>query len=132
MRGKAKASLTLAVDDIRRRGCAAAGVRLAGQDLSAICRLDLYGSWRLLTVFEAADRCILLLVAEHTRAANPYQLLYEALQISEPEEPRTKPPCCDPHGQPPINPDLSRRFEEGLRQLTPRTSVPSKRPGRRK
>ena len=29
-----------------RRGCAAAGVRLAGQELSAICRLDLYGSWR--------------------------------------------------------------------------------------
>ena len=50
---------------IRRRGCAAAGVRLAGQELSAICRLDLYGAWRLLTVFESPDRCVLLLVAEH-------------------------------------------------------------------
>jgi hypothetical protein len=67
MRGKAKASLLLAIDDIRRRGCAAAGVRLAGPGLSAICRLDLYGAWRLLTVFEAPDRCIVLLVAEHAR-----------------------------------------------------------------
>jgi hypothetical protein len=63
MRGKAKASLLLAVDDIRRRGCAAAGVRLAGEGLSAICRRDLYAPWRLLTVFEASDRCVLLLVA---------------------------------------------------------------------
>jgi hypothetical protein len=63
LRAKAKASFIVAVDDIRRRGCAAAGVRLTGQGLSAICRLSLYGEWRLLTVFEAADRCILLLVA---------------------------------------------------------------------
>jgi hypothetical protein len=43
------------VEDIRHRGCAAAGVRLAGEALSGICRLDLYGAWRLLTVFEAPD-----------------------------------------------------------------------------
>jgi hypothetical protein len=40
----------LGVGDIRDRGCAAAGVRLAGEALSGICRLDLYGAWRLLTV----------------------------------------------------------------------------------
>jgi hypothetical protein len=119
MRGKAKASLLLAIEDIRRRGCAAAGVRLAGSGLSVICRLDLYGAWRLLTVFEAPDRCILLLVAEHTRTANPYQLVYDALGISEPGEPRTKPTCCDNEGHPPIDPDLAGRFEEGLRQLAP-------------
>jgi hypothetical protein len=118
MRGKAKASLLLAVDDIRRRGCAAAGVRLAGEQLSAICRLDLYGAWRLLTTFEAPRRCILLLVAEHTRAANPYQLLYDALGIDEPEEPRTKPACCDPGGQPLIALDIVERFERGLRDLS--------------
>src|SRR6266571_6496747 len=95
LRGKPRASFLLAADVIRRRGCAAAGVRLAGPGLSAICRLDLYGAWRLLTAFEATDRCIVLLVAEHTRAANPYQLLYDALGVSEPQEPRTKPTCCD-------------------------------------
>jgi hypothetical protein len=63
--------------------------RLAGEQLSSICRLDLHGAWRLLTVFEAPDRCVLLLVAEHTRAANPYQLLYTALGIDEPDQPRT-------------------------------------------
>jgi hypothetical protein len=117
MRGKAKASLILAVDDNCRRGCAAAGVPLAGEELSAVCRLDLYGAWRLLTIFETPDRCVLLVVAEHTRSANPYQLLYEVLGIGEPEEPRTKPTCCDPDGQPPISPDLVVRFERGLRDL---------------
>ena len=96
LRGKPRASFLLAVDDIRQRGCAAAGVRLTGAGLSAICRLDLYGAWRLLTVFEAADRCVLLLVAEHTRSENPYRLIYAALGISEPGGPRTKPACCVP------------------------------------
>src|SRR6266851_4199706 len=108
LRGKAKAYFLLAVEDIRRRGCAAAGVRLTGEGLSGICRLDLYGAWRLLTVFEAPDRCVLLLVAEHTRSANPYRLLYAALGITEPQEPRTKPPCCDSGGEPPIAPTLWR------------------------
>jgi hypothetical protein len=127
LRGKAKASLILAVDDIRRRGCAAAGVRLAGQELSAICRLDLYGAWRLLTVFESPDTCVLLLVAEHSRTSDPYHLLYEALGINAPKEPRTKPTCCDPAGQPPIDPELAARFEDGLRQLVPATHASSKR-----
>lgn len=117
LRGKAKASFILAVQDIRQRGCQAAGVRLAGEQLSSICRLDLYGAWRLLTVFEAPDRCVLLLVAEHARSANPYQLLYTALGIDEPDQPRTKPPCCDSEGQPPVAPDLIARFERGLRDL---------------
>jgi hypothetical protein len=30
-------------------------VRLAGEQLSAVCRLDLYGAWRLLTTFQASD-----------------------------------------------------------------------------
>ena len=85
LRGKAKASLVLAVDDIRRRGCAAAGVLLA--------------------------------VAEHTRSANHYQLLYEALGIGEPDEPRTKPTCCDPDGHPPISAEIVARSERGLRDL---------------
>lgn len=117
LRGKAKASFVLAVEDIRCRGCAAAGVRLAGEAVSGVCRLDLHGAWRLLTVFEAPDRCVLLLVAEHTRSANPYQLLYAALGIDEPEEPRTKPSCCDADGKPPLDPDLVERFERGLRDL---------------
>lgn len=75
-------------------GLPAAGIRLAGETLSGICRLDLYGAWRLLTVFEAPDRCILLLVAEHTRTANPYHLIYAALGIGEPEEPGPSHPAA--------------------------------------
>jgi len=119
LRGLANAPQLSFGDSIRRRGCAAAGVRLAGPELSAVCRQDLYGAWRLLSVFETPDRCVLLVVAEHTRSANPYQLLYEMLGIGEPQEPRTKPACCNPDGQPPISPDLVKRFERGLR-ISPR------------
>ena len=52
-----------------------------------------------------------------TRSANPYQLLYDALGIDEPEEPRSKPACCDPEGQPAVAPDLVQRFERGLQDL---------------
>jgi hypothetical protein len=100
-------------------------VRLAGQGLSVICRRDLYGAWRLLTVFESPDQCILLVVAEHTRTSNPYRLIYDALGIGEPEEPRTKPACCDPEGQPPVDPDLAAHFENGLRQLAQGTRTSS-------
>ncbi len=107
-------------------------MRLAGQGLSVICRRDLYGAWRLLTAFESPDRCILLLVAEHTRTSSPYRLLYDALGIAEPEEPRTKPACCDPEGQPPVDPDLAARFENGLRQLAQEARTSSQgRPKRR-
>jgi hypothetical protein len=117
LRGKPRASFLLAVDDIRRRGCAAARVRLTATGLSSVCRLDLCGGWRLLTVFETRDRCILLLVAEHTRISNPYQLIYDALDISEAAEPRTKPTCCDAEGSPPADADLAARLETGLAEL---------------
>jgi hypothetical protein len=58
------------------------------------------------------------MVAEHSRVDNPYQLLYQILGIAEPDEPRTKPACCDATGQPPIDPDLITRFEDGARNLS--------------
>lgn len=117
LRGKPKAALDLAVADIRHRGCAAAGVRLTGPTISSVCRLDLYAAWRLLTAFETPNRCILLLVGEHARSENPYRLLYSVLGITEPDEPRTKPTCCDPEGRPPIDTDLISRFEQDARRL---------------
>jgi hypothetical protein len=86
--------------------------------VASVCRLDLYGAWRLLTCFESPHRCILLLVAEHSRSDNPYHTLYDILQIPEPGEPRTKPACCDAAGQPPVDPDLIAQFEQGARNLS--------------
>ncbi len=107
-------------------------MRLAGASVTSVCRLDLYGEWRLLTCFESPDRCILLLVAEHTRTDNPYRLLYEILGIPEPDEPRTKPACCDAAGKPPIDPDLITQFEGGARNLSRGLARSSRtRPGKR-
>ena len=54
---------------------------LTGPVISSVCRLDRYAAWRLLIAFETPNRCILLLVAEHTRSENPYRLLYSVLGI---------------------------------------------------
>ncbi len=61
---------------------------------------------------------MVLLVAQHTRTENPYELLYRILGIGEPGEPRTKPTCCDPEGQPPADPAIISRFEQGAKDLT--------------
>jgi hypothetical protein len=80
-------------------------------------RRDLYAAWRLLTVFEAADRCVLLQVAQHTRSEDPYGLVYEVLGISKPDEPRTKPACCDSGGEPPVDADLVTRSRKAWKSL---------------
>jgi hypothetical protein len=56
-------------------------------------------------------------VAQHTRSEDPYGLVYEVLGISKPDEPRTKPACCDSGGEPPVDADLVTRFEKGLEEL---------------
>jgi hypothetical protein len=115
----------LAVEDIRRHGCVAAGVRLAGEDLAVVCRLDLYGAWRLLTVFEAPDRCVLLVVAEHTRTANPYRLLYAASDIAEPEDPARSrhavTPAASRLSTPALSCDSSAAYEIWPAVCLPRT-----------
>ncbi len=85
----------------------------------------------MLAAFESVDRCILLLVAEHTHAENPYRLIYDALGISEPDEPRTKPACCGPEGQPPVDADLAARLEERLAELARALPASARRRSRR-
>ena len=70
------------------------------------------------------------LVAEHTRAENPYQVIYDALGISEPTEPRTKPSCCDAEGQPQVDADLAARLETGLAELARALHRPGGKPRR--
>ncbi len=64
-------------------------VALAGEELSHVSRLELFVAWRVLPVFEKADRRILLIVAQHTCTADPYQMLYRILGIIPPQQART-------------------------------------------
>jgi hypothetical protein len=101
-RGKPRALFLLAVDDIRRRGCAGAGVRLKGAGLSDICRLYLYGAWRLLTVFETktgASCCWSPSTPARRIRTNSSTTRWTSANLSSP---RTKPTCCDAEGQPPV------------------------------
>ncbi len=117
LRGKPKAALDLAVADNRHRGCAAAGVRLTGPTISNVCRLDLYAAWRLLTAFETPKPVHSPACRRAHAIREPVSAAVQRSGITEPDEPRTKPTCCDPEGQPPIDPDLIARFEQDARRL---------------
>jgi len=89
-------------------GCKAAGYRLAGAELDHVCCRHLYGNDRLLTVWLGPDHAVVLAVGPHDRSAGDlYRQLVAALQLEAPEEERSKPPCCDEAGQPPIDADTT-------------------------
>jgi len=80
-------------------GCAALGYRLTGCDpLPRLCVKHLRGSDRVVVAFDGSIAWVLL-VGPHTeadQAADVYTALYDLAGISRPEQPRTKPPCCNP------------------------------------
>ena len=86
------------------RGCHAAGYRLAGADLDRICCRHLYGADRMLTAWPASDRCVVLAVGPHdSSTVDVYDQLLTALDLGVPDAERSKPPCCDPAGEPPAD-----------------------------
>lgn len=90
-----------------------AAYRLSGDTADRICSLHLYGPYRALVGFPDTESVVVLIVKEHLRtnaAADVYDDLYEILGIAEPTAKRTKPPCCDEGGEPPVDPDLIERF----------------------
>lgn len=85
-------------------GCRALDYRLSGASpLPSICVKHLRAADRAVVAF-SQDRAWVLLVGPHDRgdhAADVYASLYALLDLSAPEQPRTKPPCCDGADQSP-------------------------------
>ncbi len=118
LKGKVQADFSEAVIDFAHRGCAAAHYRLTGEVVEHVCCRHLYGSWRLLAAFPDDRTVVVLDVAQHTnkRDTDVYLRLFDILNIEQPARPRTKPPCCTPNAEPPIDADLL----EGLSVLAKR------------
>jgi hypothetical protein len=110
LRGPARKAFDTFVADLANRGCAALGYRLSGSDqLEHICVRHLRGLWRAVVAFLEPAVAWIVLVAEHVTdpGRNVYDLLYAVLaHAPEPESGRTKPPCCDTAGQPPVDDQL--------------------------
>jgi hypothetical protein len=72
--------------------------------------------WRVLIGFPTLEEIAILLVERHDRIRNVYLRVYEVLGVQEPSGERTKPPCCDQAGAPPLDSALVRVFETAVSQ----------------
>lgn len=116
-------SLKQALRALERSGCEAAGYRLTGPTLERLCMAHLYGSWRLLLAFPDPNLAVVIDVGEHLafdRHRDIYTRLYEAVGAELNQEARTKPPCCDDTGMPPVTAELVDDLTNAYRALTKR------------
>jgi len=101
-----RAKLTAILQRLARQGCRAADYALSGTPpWPHICAAHFDG-WRVVLAFPADDEVAILKIAPHDSSADPYRELAEDLGIAVSTEPRRKPACCDPDGEPPVDPDL--------------------------
>ncbi len=102
-------------------GCEAAGYRLAGAELEHVCCRHLYGNDRMLITWPAPTHAVVLAVGPHDRTASDvYEMLLTALELEVPAAERSKPPCCDALGQPPVNRPTAETLAEAVAALAAR------------
>lgn len=102
LRGRRRDAALRVIGELRVQGCEAAGYRLAGDRVQHVCCRHLYSNDRLLTVWLADDRAVIVLIGPHNRdKGDVYVQMTEALHLEIPPDERAKPPCCDKEGVPP-------------------------------
>jgi hypothetical protein len=122
LRGKRAEAARVAIDELRSRGCERAGYRLTGAVLKHVCCRHLYGDDRLLTTWPAVDHAVIVLVGPHKgRAGGVYGALMAALGLEDTEEERSKPPCYEPDGIPPVDPRAADGIIDAVNGLAKRT-----------
>ena len=104
-----------AVDELKGRGCAAGGKRLAAEDTGdyPMCGRSLYADWRMFTVYPEQDRIVIVALARHTKSSAPVETLAEILPgLSCAGRRRSdQPPCCDDPADPPyVSDELAAAF----------------------
>lgn len=102
-------------------GCDAAGYRLAGAGLEQVCCRHLYGRDRLLITWPSRTHAVVLAVGPHDRTASDiYELLLTALALEVSTAERSKPPCCDELGEPPVNRKIAEALADAVAALASR------------
>jgi hypothetical protein len=70
--------------------------------------------------FPADDEVAIIKIARHDAASDPYREIADDLGLAASTEPRTKPPCCDPEGEPPVDAQLVDDVQTAFAALTQR------------
>ncbi len=121
LRGRRAEAARVAIDELRSGGCERAGYRLTGAVLKQVCCRHLYGDDRLLTTWPADDHAVIILVGPHKgRAGGVYGVLMEVLGLEVIEEERSKPPCCEPDGIPPVDASAAESIVDAVSGLAKR------------
>src|SRR5260221_331595 len=121
------------------KACLAVDSGFTEEVVNRICSAHLYGNYRALICFPDEGSVVIALVGEHSRGSSDdvYGAVYELLGIDEPIGKRTKPPCCDEAGGPPVDSELldrmlraaarlqRRRGLTGVRRRGARRSIPA-------
>jgi hypothetical protein len=108
--------------DLADRGCEAGDYRLTGSKVDHICVIhlrdrrgkELADNWRVLIAFPGPDEVAVIDIGRHDpkRARKIYDDIYGRLGLAAPPSgKRTKPPCCDATGLPPVDPVLLETFD---------------------
>lgn len=118
LRGEARDAYDAKLLDLKAAGCQVCGYRLTGELFERICCVHLWGSHRLLACFPNANEIIVLIVGKHDDSdRDVYRILLRLLELPDLEEIRTKPPCCDAEGKPPVADELVDRLESASRKV---------------
>lgn len=104
------------IKELGRRGCAAAGYALSGDDpWPRLCSKHV-GPYRVIVSFPEDGAVAVMKIAKHDDTTDPYVELAREIGLEVSTDERTKPPCCD--GTPVVDATLADRLEEHFAQLT--------------
>lgn len=115
-----RAKLTSIVERLANEGCRAADYALSGPPpWPHLCAVHFDG-WRVVVAFPAEHEVTIVKIARHDRSSDPYREIADDLGIAVSTVPRTKPPCCEPDGDPPVDPELVEDVQVAFAALTQR------------
>lgn len=125
-----RAKLTAILERLAREGCRAADYALSGPPpWPHLCAVHFNG-WRIVVAFPAEDEVAIVKIARHDASGDPYREIADDLGLPVSTEPRTKPPCCDPDGEPPVDPQLVENVQAAFAALSQRERRQRSRPAR--
>jgi hypothetical protein len=113
-----RARYEAARDELRGRGCLAAGYKLASTDGGdyPLCARHLAYTWRMITAYLDDGRIAIVAVDRHTPENNPAAPLAEVLPglAIVGRRRQDKPPCCEEAASPPSMNDELRNLLDTL------------------
>lgn len=108
-------------DAIRRlayEGCHAAGYALSGPHPWPGLYSVHIEDWRILVTFPTPHEVTVVKIARHSDDSDPYAEVAAELGIPVSTSPRTKPPCCQPDGEAPVDDTIAAQIEDAYARLS--------------